>query len=490
MIELAQLPIFRCNLDKEPLSAHGFKSARRGAQWKHWPLVGFRTGEASGIDVLDIDPTGRKWLDVNFDALPQTRAHETQRGLHLLFKHAPGLRCSSNKIAEGIDIRADGGYAIYWPSTGLLIEDWPICEWPDWLLAEAGWSAPPRYPSKGNVGGMITTPLAEVPLPHAHVHDPELAADCTAALWEMNAKDWSGKHDQWFELLMACKHVGISVADFVEWCVSDPHYADDAEIIELKWHSIEPKHGGAFWRELSRRRIRLGKGRTGQGDNLLAEVPRRDAIKHIPSRNPSARLNFISNKISSNPTERALFSWACLAAEIGHECKFKPTAIIRFLEGAATSTPLWKTLGREGIRRTIGNAFRRVEEKYLATEESEMRRSGVGSGGGHGSKNVVRKPVKTGAGAKAAHLGGVSQLGNKVGNHLTDKSSTNYRGEPLFAGSGYNPSKYGNEVALNVGKGGCGTGRTIYASGSQGTQGSVNPGNPRPNPQHDALKGE
>jgi hypothetical protein len=53
--------------------------------------------------------------------------------------------------------------------------------------------------------------------------------------------------------------------------------------------------------------------------------------------------------------------------------------------------------------------------------------------------------------------------------------------------------KFGNEVALNVGKGGCGTGRTIYASGSQsgsGGHGSANPGSPRPNPRRDAAEQE
>src|SRR5262249_11936077 len=138
MIDLAALPIFPCNLAKEPLTAHGFKDAKRGARgWKGWPLVGFPTGARSGFDVLDIDPRGRKWFDANFDALPTTLAHSTQRGLHLLFKHGAGLGCSTNKIAEGVDVRADGGYAIYWPTTGLPIEDHPICEWPDWLLAEA-----------------------------------------------------------------------------------------------------------------------------------------------------------------------------------------------------------------------------------------------------------------------------------------------------------------------------------------------------------------
>jgi hypothetical protein len=106
-----------------------------------------------------------------------------------------------------------------------------------------------------------------------------------------------------------------------------------------------------------------------------------------------------------------------------------------------------------------------------------MRRSGTGSGGGHGSKNVVHKPVRTGAGAKAAHLGGVSQLGNKVGDHITNKAGTGWRGDPLFAGPGYNPSKYGNEIAAKTV---CGPGgsRQISQSGSQGTHGAVNPGKP------------
>src|SRR5262249_13662702 len=138
MIDLAQLPIFPCNLAKEPLTAHGFKDAKGGARgWKGWPLVGFPTGAKSGFDVLDIDPSGRKWCDANFDALPATLAHSTHRGLHLVFRHALGLGCSTNKIAEGIDVRSTGGYAIYWPATGLPIDDHPICEWPDWLLAEA-----------------------------------------------------------------------------------------------------------------------------------------------------------------------------------------------------------------------------------------------------------------------------------------------------------------------------------------------------------------
>ena len=137
MIDLTALPIFPCNLAKEPLTAHGFKDAKPQRGWKGWPLVGFPTGAKSGFDVLDIDPRGREWFDQNYDALPQTLAHSTHRGLHLVFRHALGLGCSTNKIAEGIDVRNTGGYAIYWPATGLPIDDHPISEWPEWLLAEA-----------------------------------------------------------------------------------------------------------------------------------------------------------------------------------------------------------------------------------------------------------------------------------------------------------------------------------------------------------------
>jgi hypothetical protein len=47
-------------------------------------------------------------------------------------------------------------------------------------------------------------------------------------------------------------------------------------------------------------------------------------------------------------------------------------------------------------------------------------------------------------------------------------ASVGFRGAPtLYQGQGFQPVKHGNELATNVGKGGPGTGRTIYKSGSQ-----------------------
>jgi hypothetical protein len=112
-------------------------------------------------------------------------------------------------------------------------------------------------------------------------------------------------------------------------------------------------------------------------------------------------------------------------------------------------------------------------------------------GGGYGLRPHVEKSVRTGSGSRGVHIGGVGQLGQKQGDHATNtREATNYRGERLHNDRSFQPVKFGNEVALNVGKGGCGTGRTIYSSGSQSTHGAVGPGSPRPNTQRDALENE
>jgi hypothetical protein len=66
------------------------------------------------------------------------------------------------------------------------------------------------------------------------------------------------------------------------------------------------------------------------------------------------------------------------------------------------------------------------------------------------------------------------------GTHTTNRrTESDYRGEPLHGGRSFQPTPFGNEVALNVGKGGCGTGRTLYGqSGSQGMHSKPNPGMP------------
>jgi hypothetical protein len=53
------------------------------------------------------------------------------------------LRCSVGKIAAGIDVRANGGYIMWWPANGLpVLSGSPVALWPGWLPAQL--LSPPR----------------------------------------------------------------------------------------------------------------------------------------------------------------------------------------------------------------------------------------------------------------------------------------------------------------------------------------------------------
>ena len=101
-------------------------------------------------------------------------------------------------------------------------------------------------------------------------------------------------------------------------------------------------------------------------------------------------------------------------------------------------------------------------------------------GGGPRSKNVVEPRVRTGGGSRNARPAGVAQLGQMQGDHTTNRpGSSGYRGEELHGPASRNAqfTPFGNEIALNVGKGGPGTGRNLHGqSGSQGCHGQPAPG--------------
>jgi hypothetical protein len=238
---------FPCGEDKKPRNKHGFKDAVQGVWWPKAKLVGVLTGRKNWFDVLDIDgDAGLKWYDRNYDAIPQTRAHSTQRGMHLLFVHAPGLRCSTSKITPGVDVKAELGYCIWWPREGYPIEDHPLSEWPDWLLAEA--TRKPRLEENPS------TPLSSVP-------PNEVVASLTKALFKLDPCEWRSEDDQsqydgWLALMMACKAAGISKEDWVEWCVGDECYADDADEIGRKWDGVPARHADALFKALAMGGIR------------------------------------------------------------------------------------------------------------------------------------------------------------------------------------------------------------------------------------------
>lgn len=114
-------------------------------------LIGVATGAMSGIDVLDIDVKHEqavKWWAVASKRIPRTRIYRTNGGgYHVYFRHAMGVKNNTSKLAQGVDVRGDGGYVISWFSDGCeCIDHKPIAEWPAWLLECVLWEPPPPPP--------------------------------------------------------------------------------------------------------------------------------------------------------------------------------------------------------------------------------------------------------------------------------------------------------------------------------------------------------
>jgi hypothetical protein len=143
-VGLVGMKIFRRAADKRPQTRNGFKGAMPWRRVpKDWPRVGVPTGADNGVDIVDVDTKngakGADWFWANFESLPKTRMQVTESsGYHVFFRHAEGMRCSTSRIAPGVDVRADGGYVIDWCREGLPVANAGLlADWPEWLLAAA-----------------------------------------------------------------------------------------------------------------------------------------------------------------------------------------------------------------------------------------------------------------------------------------------------------------------------------------------------------------
>ena len=152
-------PVFPCNPeDKSPRTANGFYDATTDEdQVRRWwaarpdALIGLRTGEESGIWVLDEDNgeigrASREKLEAKHGPLPETYTVRTSGnpakgkgpGEHRYLRY-PGERVAStvSRLAPNLDVRGDGGYVIVPPSPGYSVASGAFGEFaetPGWLL--------------------------------------------------------------------------------------------------------------------------------------------------------------------------------------------------------------------------------------------------------------------------------------------------------------------------------------------------------------------
>jgi hypothetical protein len=136
---------------------------RRWFGGAHAYNLAVRTGMASGIWVLDIDRRhgGDKSLaelEREHGALPPTRTVKTADGLHFWWRADCPVQCSDNRVAPGIGVKGDGGYAIVPPSIHpsgrpyeWLSTEPPIAA-PDWLVCLTRRPPPPPPPRPPHAG--------------------------------------------------------------------------------------------------------------------------------------------------------------------------------------------------------------------------------------------------------------------------------------------------------------------------------------------------
>jgi hypothetical protein len=116
--------------DKRPLIPWAHLQIRRPsredvAEWfRRWPdaNIGVVSGEISNLIVLDVDPkhggdAALERLERRYGPVPATvEATTGGGGRHLYFAHPGGLVRNRAGLAQGIDLRGDGGYIVAPPS--------------------------------------------------------------------------------------------------------------------------------------------------------------------------------------------------------------------------------------------------------------------------------------------------------------------------------------------------------------------------------------
>lgn len=147
------------------------ESLTQALEWATTGNVGLRTGAASGVFVIDVDPGG----DVAPLGLPPTVTALTGRGgSHYYFRHPGDLGNSAGKLGPHIDTRGDGGQVVFpgsvHPDTGAAYEwvsgsePWNalLAELPAGILARL--MPPPRAASTARQGEAIGPAYARAAL--------------------------------------------------------------------------------------------------------------------------------------------------------------------------------------------------------------------------------------------------------------------------------------------------------------------------------------
>ncbi|MDP3341492.1 AAA family ATPase [Frigidibacter sp.] len=241
----AGISLFPCDHLKRPLVKGGFKTASASpkqikAWWRNWPdaLIGIPTGTTNEISVLDLDFGWKKGkfkngyralknLGYEYSQLSSFMQETPSGGAHIYFSHCQGLKSSADKIARGVDVRAEGGYVVFYgnirDALNLSMETAiGLPEFPEELIPEE---------SEINRGDNAELPIDQV-------------RDALNAC--PNDGDEYGSRDDWLRVGMAVHAAtGGSREGLIAWKEwSREHESYDADKTESAWRSFRKKQNG------------------------------------------------------------------------------------------------------------------------------------------------------------------------------------------------------------------------------------------------------
>lgn len=251
----------------------------------------FATGKNIGVRlqevdlVLDVDPRhgGNEALEqlateLGIDFANWPIVWTGSGGRHIYMKKPAGVKVAGRVPGhDGIDVKTVGGFVV---SSGSVHANGAAYRWDDDPL-----SVPLSEISEapGVLLSAIARPVASEGQAVAGVRSPEMLGKLLALLDVGKFAD----HDDWLKIMMASHHAtaGAGRQEFIEWSISDPAYAHEADVIGHRWDGLKSYRAAAITEATLFKAIRDA----GQG-NALNAIIASDDFADIVEDSPPSRL--------------------------------------------------------------------------------------------------------------------------------------------------------------------------------------------------------
>lgn len=219
-----------------------------------WLVLDFDVRHAFGDDELELVC---KKFGMARDACPEVITGSN--GRHLYLRIPKGFRCRNTIPGfDAVECKAEGRFVV---APGSIHPNGKPYHWVEDRppLADA-----PQAPKALLAAIARPEPKADFAPDSARITPEQLAT----MLASLPPEDF-GTNDAWEPLMMAAHHAtgGAGMAEFIEWSISDPAFADAAPAIESRWNSLDAdKIGGRTLRSLQAAVAKYDPNATVAGD--------------------------------------------------------------------------------------------------------------------------------------------------------------------------------------------------------------------------------